>query len=137
MGALAKLGGAILIVIALILYIRTHGGVPKATEVAQAPLLAAAVVAPANLPVAIEGSIVTDDGPSSNSVPYLLYSEEGTRVVTKRLVLTDGYACYAGDIPCTPGSGNPEPLQAGTRVRVEGRIEADVIYVSRLDVLGG
>lgn len=136
MGMLAKLGGAILIVIALILYIRMHVEMPKAPA-AGVPLSAAVALVPSTASVSMEGTIITDDGPSANSVPYLLYSEGGTKVATKRLVLAEGYACYAGDIPCTPGSGKPELLKAGTHVRIEGRVEADVIYVSRLDVLGG
>ncbi len=100
---------------------------------------AAVALAPTPLSVSIEGTIVFDDAPAKNVQPFVLYGEpkaDGTSTVkTKRLIFPSSYTCTAGDIPCVGMNPGEYPFIAGDQVRVEGVVEADVIYVRNLAIL--
>lgn len=84
-----------------------------------------------------EGTILIDEKDEPPGVPWLVYQTERRPIATKLLVFSDLRTCLAEarEVPC--GTGNPDtlPVTGGERVRIEGRVVAERVYVEQMTFL--
>ncbi|HYF28998.1 MAG TPA: hypothetical protein VEA36_01370 [Candidatus Paceibacterota bacterium] len=135
--------GLVLLIIfvigSVVLAIYAQDKITELPPVSEIPQTATVALAPVDVPLVVEGTIVFDDAPARDVQPFVLYGEpraDGTAAVkTKRLVFDAQTVCMVGDVPCVFSAGGGYPVSPGDHVRVAGIAEADVIYVRSIQIL--